>query len=656
MNANSAARGLALALALLPACATGGDPPRRNVILFVADGLRGGSVNETDTPNIARLCRQGVRFANSHSAFPTFTMPNASALATGHALADTGVFGNAVFTGYPVFEDGAFGRAVDSFTPFIEDDQVLADLGAHLRDGNALGDESLLAAARARGYATAAIGKLGPVALQDPTRLRPAGGVLAVPATVILDDLTGSSTGVPLAADVTAALKAAGLPLIAPIRKQSAGDAAAPGAKVANVDQQAWFAKAATQALLPLFRKQGRPFVLIYWSRDPDGSQHNHGDSLNALEPGINGPTSRLGVRNADENLGQLLAFLDADPALRASTDVVVTSDHGFATISKHETDAHGGVADGESARFRYVTEKGEPDPRVHPGWLPPGFLAIDLARALGLPLWDPDEPITVDGVRRCALVDPTLERPTPSVRQRPMKGDGLIGGTGRLGAPTDAELIVAANGGSDLLYLPRHDRALLRRVVEILAARNDVGGLFADRSYGDVPGALCLADIGLEGDATLPRPALVVSFKTFCLHQHDGADDLQSAVQIADTLLQEGQGMHGSLGRDNSFNFMAAMGPDFRQEDQGVVDPAPAGNADLACTLAWLLDLRLAGSGRCEGRVLHEALAGGRAAPAAEAFTKRSRETSSGLATVLHGQRAGGVLYLDCAELSGAR
>jgi len=43
--------------------------------------------------------------------------------------------------------------------------------------------------------------------------------------------------------------------------------------------------------------------VLVYWSRDPDGTQHGQGDSLNELTPGINGPTSRAAIRNADDNL-----------------------------------------------------------------------------------------------------------------------------------------------------------------------------------------------------------------------------------------------------------------------------------------------------------------------------------------------------------------
>ena len=93
----------------------------RNIIVFVADGLRPGAINATDTPTMFGIKQTGVNFANSHSLFPTFTMPNASAIATGHYLGDTGDFSNTVYTGYPVL------NANGSVTPFIENDPVLAD-------------------------------------------------------------------------------------------------------------------------------------------------------------------------------------------------------------------------------------------------------------------------------------------------------------------------------------------------------------------------------------------------------------------------------------------------------------------------------------------------------------------------------------------------
>jgi hypothetical protein len=73
-----------------------------------------------------------------------------------------------------------------------------------------------------------------------------------------------------------------------------------------NTAQQAYFADVATEVVLPMFKARNKPFVLVFWSRDPDGSQHNTGDSLNTVTPGINGPTSLAGIKNADNNLAQL--------------------------------------------------------------------------------------------------------------------------------------------------------------------------------------------------------------------------------------------------------------------------------------------------------------------------------------------------------------
>src|SRR5258707_6881048 len=74
----------------------------RNVIIFVADGLRNGSVNQTDAPTLYALRQLGVDFPNSHALFPTFTTPNASAIATGHYLGDTGDFSNTLYVCFPI--------------------------------------------------------------------------------------------------------------------------------------------------------------------------------------------------------------------------------------------------------------------------------------------------------------------------------------------------------------------------------------------------------------------------------------------------------------------------------------------------------------------------------------------------------------------------
>src|SRR5436309_13865602 len=101
-----------IALAAGSASAQNASP--RNLILFVPDGLRGRIVTPQTAPAMAELRDKGVNFRNSHSLFPTFTMANGSAMASGHYLGDTGTFSNTIYTGKPVAHSN---RTV---TPVIE--------------------------------------------------------------------------------------------------------------------------------------------------------------------------------------------------------------------------------------------------------------------------------------------------------------------------------------------------------------------------------------------------------------------------------------------------------------------------------------------------------------------------------------------------------
>src|SRR4249919_2664549 len=218
---------------LIAHIAQAADTPR-NVILFVPDGLRALAVTPETAPTMAAIRDQGVNFANPHSLFPTFTMANASGLATGHFLGDTGAFSNTIYTAYPVPTAGG------SVTPFIENDPILGDIDAHF-SGNFVDEDSILFIARNQGLSTAAIGKLGPTLMFDHTEG-------TGESTVIIDDSTGSKQGIPLSQAMQDALKTSGLPLVAPSRKDTpgdnanAGDFSKPGTLVANVVQQKYFA------------------------------------------------------------------------------------------------------------------------------------------------------------------------------------------------------------------------------------------------------------------------------------------------------------------------------------------------------------------------------------------------------------------------------
>ncbi len=623
----------------------------RNVIIFVADGLRSGSVNEHDAPTLAAIRQKGVFFQNSHALFPTFTTPNASAIATGHYLGDTGDFSNTVYTGYPI------GLLDSTQTPFIESDSILSDIDKHF-SGNFLDEETFLAFAKDHGFETAAVGKLGPTLIQVIAEANPVRGSVPVPETIIVDDATGKKGGIPLSSRAAEALTAAKLPLVAPDRSNRApptapenngypGTNETPGTLQPNVTQQQYFADAFTKAVLPLFVGEHKPFAAVFWSRDPDGTQHNQGDSLNQLSPGINGPTSRAAVRNADNNLKQILDYLQSVPGLLDDTDLFITSDHGFSTISKGAVDSSGQKMIASYATTKtYRDSKGRQE--VNTGFLPSGFLAIDLAHELKLPLFDPDRTVIKNGEKAYKPIDPEVSQTTEDVQQRPSLGNAFLGGSGAINTPTDATIVVAANGGSDLIYLPKPDASLVQRIVDFLCRQEYVSGLFTDPEYEQVKGALPLTAINLKGSSVLPAPAIVVNFRSFTFDEND---PLMTAVTICDTGLQQGQGMHGSFSRADTWNNMAAYGPDFKT---GHVDEAPAGNADIARTLAYILKFEIPLKGDLTGRVLLEALASGPETVAFSRSTIHSEPNANGVETVLNFQAVGGTRYFDAAGFAG--
>ena len=69
----------------------------KRVILFVWDGMRPDSITEADTPNLAALKRDGTFFSDNHSSYPTFTMMNAAAFATGSFSGKSGFYGNSLW-------------------------------------------------------------------------------------------------------------------------------------------------------------------------------------------------------------------------------------------------------------------------------------------------------------------------------------------------------------------------------------------------------------------------------------------------------------------------------------------------------------------------------------------------------------------------------
>jgi hypothetical protein len=587
-------------MVLTAAAALAQNNAPRNLVLFVPDGLRGRIVTPQTAPAMAEVRDKGVNFNNPHSLFPTFTMANGSAMATGHYLGDTGIFSNTIYTAYPV------AHANDTVVPFLEVNPVMLDVDEHF-GGDYLNEDTLLKMARVNGFSTAAVGKHGPTFQFDHTDKTGDDGL----HSIVIDDATGGKNGVPLSQEMQTALTKAGLPLATPPRGDNgkAGDAKTPGTTSANVAQQAYMVDVAAKVVLPMFKARNKPFVLVFWSRDPDGSQHNTGDSLNTITPGINGPTSMAGIKNADNNLAQLRKALD-ELGLAASTNIMISSDHGFSTISKESKTS-------ASAKVTY-----EDTPK---DFLPMGFLAIDLAKALNLPLFDPND-------KNARVAD----------NAHPRAGNGVLGND-----PAKPDVVVATNGGSDLIYLPNNDRKLAGRIVKALLEQDYVSGLFVEDDLGRFPGALPMSLLSLRGKAVTPHPAIVVNFRSWS----SGCDEpTNCSVAVADTVLRQGQGMHGSFSRGDTMNFMAAIGPDFKS---GYVDALPVSNADVGATAARLLGLTPKPRGSLIGRVMTEAMPNG-AIPRGYSGSVSSRASANGLKTVLKFQRVETQRYFDAAGFPG--
>ncbi|MCX7309688.1 MAG: alkaline phosphatase family protein [Afipia sp.] len=586
---------LMAAFSAMPGVATAqSDKPPPNIVLFIADGLRAAAVTPERAPTFAKLRDTGVNFANSHSVFPTITTTNASAIASGHLIGDTGNFGNVFYTGFPTVAQS------NQLVPFIQDNAVLKELNEH-NGGNFIAEKSIMAAAREKGYFTAVLGKVGPVGIQDLTQIDGK-------TTIFFDDDTGKKNGIELRPEVVEMLKKKNLGLETPGRAQRSEN---PG-KTTNFVQQDYYRDIVTKVLLPHAKETGKPFMLVYWSSDPDGTQHSHRDSENQLTPGINGPTSLAAIKVADENLAAIQSTLK-ELGMEANTNVFVTADHGFSTISKESKTS-------PSAKLSFE--------KVPQGQLPPGFLSMDLALAFGMKVYEPS---------------PTGPEVDFKGGKFPRRSSAIVGND-----PAKPDIVVGANGGNDLIYFPQANaKTLVPKVVGALLAQDYVSGIFVRDDFGRFPGTLPLSRIGLQGGARTPVPAIVVNFRSYST---GCSDPLFCSATVSDTNLQQGQGHHGSFSRADTKNFMAALGPAFKK---GIVDDAPVSNADITPTLEKILGVTLQRVGKLRGRVISEALLGGNPVRPWR-LDAVGAPTRIGRRTIVNMQYVGSTPYFTAAGFAG--
>ncbi len=562
----------------------------RIVIVMVWDGLRPDLVTARDTPNLFSMARDGVRFDRHHSLYPTLTMANSAVLATGARPGETGILGNVMWLAPAL---AAKGVALDSpqlgsFRSILEKPEnleyssVLAVLNSPQAFAGRLVQLDTVAqeVEREGGY-LGVIGKQGPAFIWDnrvssvkdgrDSLLQPHKDYLFVSDTLTMPPALAPEVHLPPAS--------------------STG--------VLDSERDVYFTRLLTERAMAAAKKAsdaGRPSLLVLWQHNPDLTQHMAGlGTLPALEA----------LSTCDQNLAKIrTAIVTSDISDR--TDLIVLSDHGFASI-----------------RF-----------------------TVDVS--------------------------------------------GMLARAGLKKSRTSADVVVARDGGSDLIYLARESfptrearRAELQKIANFAEAQEWCGPIFTRNSalaqeepyLGWIDGTFNMAAVGIMNASR--SPDMMISFREISDADNQGvtgptapafafgAKGQRSVANQSKTLVRPvkgliyadaakfttGMGMHGAAGEREIHNFCAAFGPDFRRQ---FVDRYPSANNDVAPTITHLLGLLPnLGSGGLypSGRVLTEALSGERGSPGApRAIAESTSLTLQGVQvrSTLRFTRLGDRDYLD--------
>jgi hypothetical protein len=561
----------------------------RIVVLMVWDGLRPDLVDAVNTPNLFAVEQSGVSFSRHHSIYPTLTMVNAAGLATGAAPGGSGIYGDAMYL-RPVL-DMARAAAIPQIGVLLgdplnlENSRYLAELNdPRAFDRRLLGLRTTVKEVAAAGGYVAVIGKAGPTLLFDDDFAikEEAGG--ARNYMFVADDM---ATPQALAAEIGQE---------PPMKRGDYGSIIA---------RDTWFAKLTTDRALPAARavaESGKPAMIVLWQHNPDLTQHVAGlGTQPALEA----------LHACDANLAALRAAIVA-LGIADRTDLIVVSDHGFATIKaivplarllvaaglkKSVKSAEVVVADGGGSESIYVSRSD----------FPTVVARRERLRRI------------VEYAAAQEWVGPIFAREIGAKHARHAHKDrGTHGYDGSIAGTFDESAF-----GLD-------DNARAPDLIISFRELSDVDN--RDLTGPEHPGVAIGPD-GPEAQAN---------------HSSALVRPVPGVVYADANSFTTGMGMHGAAGVRELHNFCAAIGPDFRR---GFIDTAPTGNADIAPTAAAIL-----GQAPVEGvtgRMLREALAGrghAIAHPHGEPVMARTalQLKNSRVTTTLKLTRYGGREYLD--------
>ena len=524
----------------------------RIVVLMVWDGLRPDFVTQRDTPNLFRLAREGVRFDKHHSIFPTLTMVNATALATGAPPGVNGLEGNNFYL--PPSAETPKGELVSA-----EGAKAILNLnGSNEFKGRLIGLDTIAQEVAREGGYVGVIGKQGPTAVFDNRVATIADG----------KDIVGEAHKDYLFAseDLVAQSLASQKNTIPPDSKTT----------VADEQRDLYFARLVVENALPaakLAADAGRPALVVLWQHNPDLTQHVAGlGTLPAMEA----------LSLCDNNLMTVRTAIDA-LGIADKTDLIVVSDHGFATIKFRIVLSEMLVAAGIKKSHDSTDVVVVPNGGADLVYLSPTEFATPESKQAVLqkivnfaeaqewcgPIFSRDSAIATDEPSRRGH------------RQRaPKPYLGWIDGT-------FSQRVVG-------LYNPARSPDL------VISFREEPDADNKNLTGPTNPAFL----IGQIGQVSMPNKSAAL------LHPVKG---LVYADTGTSQTFTTGMGMHGAAGEREIHNFCAATGPDFRR---GFVDLNPTANTDITPTITEILGtLPNIGPGGVApaGRAMAEALIDGR-------------------------------------------
>jgi arylsulfatase A-like enzyme len=559
---------------------------KRRVIVFVWDGLRADDLTPEITPNYFALARTGVVFADHHAVYPTFTMMNSASIATGTYPGAHGFYGNVVYAPHARGEN-AKGSEIDFSAPAFIEDFGVVEAVREAYQGRLTLVPTLLQRAQAKGLTTAAVGKFGAAFIQDYQR----GGIIldedaAIPL-VFAKELQDAGYALPrnsvnaYPAGALALAKDNGDPTAPiPIQRLKDGQTANPLDRSGALSRRGF--RYLTEVFVDYILPAKQPDLTVFWSKEPDATSHAYGPgTYNSVDA----------TRMNDEILGRVMNKL-RELGWEQSTDVIITQDHNHSTVS------------GDVGHFplRDIADGGVGAHDPH-GYSVSGFVRTA-------------ELLTRDGLKAydgagCRTI-PTLSGILPDgTHLQPLRHDedgSACGKSQKLTSPSfvlpkpvpaDA-VVVAANAGSDYLFVPNGDRDVVRAAVTILQSRQQFGAIFVSDRYGEIAGTLPMSSINTEPKVTGRAPDIMVSFN------YDETVAVAGKFGISYASSVNRRGDHGSFSPSDTRISLLARGPDFKA---GLYDTLPTANVDIAPTVAHILKLEMPD---VQGRVLEEALQGG--------------------------------------------